>query len=58
MEHILANPNLLPHFRMFMTSTMSLENLVFWQEIERYRSIMVRHACAAPCNPEIWLTAN
>jgi hypothetical protein len=40
---ILSTPELLPHFRLYITSNLLVENLLFYQEIERFKAIFQLH---------------
>lgn len=37
-ESILRSEIVLPHFRLYLAASFSLESLLFWQEVERFRS--------------------
>lgn len=42
-DGILHNQLLLPYFKLFMTSSLTLENLLFVQEVDRFRTIVKLH---------------
>ena len=44
MEVILANEDIIPHFRAYMTASFCLESFLFYEEVIRYRSL-VENAC-------------
>ena len=43
-EDGIASAAVLPHFRLYLTTNLLMENLLFYQEVERYRAILLSHS--------------
>ena len=43
-EDGMAHAGVLPHFRLYLTANLLMENLLFFQEVERYKAILCSHA--------------
>ena len=43
-EDGIANAGVLSHFRLYLTANLLMENLLFYQEVERYRAILQSHS--------------
>ena len=49
-EEGMAHAAVLPHFRLYLTTNLLMENLLFYQEVERFKAILTSHSLSLYAN--------